>query len=37
MCGAWEHKQFAKVSDELYTLLDKVPDNINILYFHVHC
>ena len=28
MCGCWEHKQCAKVSDELYVLLDKVPDNV---------
>ena len=27
MCGDWEHKQCAKVSDELYVVLDKVPDN----------
>ena len=28
MCGDWEHKQCAKVSDELYVVLDKVPDNV---------
>ena len=28
MCGDWEHKQRTKVSDELYVLLDKVPDNV---------
>ena len=28
MCGDWEHSQCAKVSDELYVLLDKVPDNV---------
>ena len=35
MCGDWEHSQCAKVSDELYVLLDKVPDNVKFFALRV--